>query len=164
MDARRNWLRHLATSNSAQKWARSCDPGLFAGTVRVRTRNTTYLFRNGSCFAVTTGDSDRPATSDFVGMKLVGWLLGDRDQLFLTREWKEGVCAVLWGAGREGELPVALTSPTERYAHFGAAADARPVRVPVPEPEPTYTRANIPMHPGRRPVLDSAVQAIARAF
>ena len=86
MDARRTWLNHLANSNSVQKWAHACDPYLFAGTCRVQTRNTTYLFRNASCFGVTSGNPEHPTLSDFVGMKLVGWLLARDGQLYLTRD------------------------------------------------------------------------------
>ena len=159
MDVRKTWLKHLATSNSVQKWARACDASTFAGTARVQTRNTTYLFRNGSCFAVTTGDPERGATSEFVGMKLVGWLLGDQAQLYLTRQWQPGVCAVLWGA--PSTRPVALTSPTVRFACY-PSADSRPKPAPEREPEPPYTRINLPMQAPT--FLDSAVRAVARAI
>jgi hypothetical protein len=161
MDVRKTWLKHLATSNSVQRWALACDPETFAGTARVQTRNTTYLFRNGSCFGVTTGDPERGAISDFVGMKLVGWLLGDADQLYLARKWQAGVCAVLWGAPGSTR-PVALTSPTVRFARY-VSADARPRPAPIREPDPTYTRINLPMQP-QPTFLDSAVRAIARAI
>jgi len=160
MDARRTWLKHLANSNSVQKWARSCDPALFAGTVRVQTRNTTYLFRNGSCFAVTTGETERQTTSEFVGMRLVGWLRGG-DQLLLTRNWQTGVCAVLWGVPGGASLPVALTSPTQRFAKF-VSGDSRPRAALVAEPDPTYTRINLPMRP--RSASNSSVHAISSAI
>ncbi len=159
MDARKTWLKHLANSRSVRKWAQACDAALFAGTVRVQTRNTTYLFRNGSCFGITHEGRERSTSSGFVGMKLAGWLISDQSQIYLSREWRPGVCAVLWGTDRNGRLPFALTSPTRRFAQFGGAPVERRLRAVVERhADPTLTRINLPMgsaglHSSVRPVV-----------
>jgi hypothetical protein len=161
MDARKAWLTQLAASPSVQDWALACAPATFDGTARVQTRNTTYLFRNGSCFAVTSSDPDRGTTPDFVGMKLVGWLVTDYPQLHLTRVWRTGVCAVLWGVPGRAGLPVALTSPTQRFARFTSTGPQDPTGRPSVDftPDLTFTRINLPM----RQRIESSLRPFARA-
>jgi hypothetical protein len=78
----------------------------------------------------------------------------------LTRDWEAGVCAVLWGTGAPGTLPVALTSPTQRFARFEHVGSTTPRPLFDAEPDPTYTRINLPMHLG---LEGSAVRPVARA-
>src|SRR5579862_6481430 len=46
-------LHKVAASPVLREWAASCPDDTFAGTARIETQHATYLFRNGSCFAVS---------------------------------------------------------------------------------------------------------------
>jgi hypothetical protein len=157
MDARKTWLKELASSPTVHAWAADCAATAFPGTTRVQTRNTTYLFRNGTCFAVTHSDPERPMSSDLVGMRLVGWLMPGSGEPRLSRSWLPGAKAVLWGARGQQGLPVALTSRTTRFAQFTSSAPVEGRERPSFDHalNQTFTRINLPM-PG------SAVRPIAR--
>src|SRR5271169_605473 len=73
-------LHKVASSPALREWAASCPESAFAGTSRVETQHAIYLFRNGSCFAVS-GRGRRAGTTstDLVGMKITGWILPEAD-------------------------------------------------------------------------------------
>lgn len=126
---RRTWWTDLAKDASFQDWAAAADPRLFNGTARLETKNTTYLFRNGSCFAVSYRDPERQPSPEMVGMRLSGWVLTAGNVRRLTRVWQQGACAVLWGTKDAGALPAALTSPSVRFTQYigGQVMEGRPM-------------------------------------
>jgi hypothetical protein len=143
-------VTQLATSRALHVWADGCDSSTFAGTARIETRHTTYLFRNGTCFGVTHRDPSRAPSLGLLGMKIVGWLLpDDADEpdkdvraggMRVSRSWREGARAVLFHKKR-AETDVALTSPTTSFTHV----DATPAPKLDPLAHDTLTRINVPM-------------------
>ena len=132
MDERRAYLKDLA-ARSARRWSSAPLPHCFSGEARIETRNTTYRLRDGVCFDVARREgaglgSSHP--SEFVGMRVVGWLLREAPTSGITHEWQPGAYAVLWRPRQplEAHSAVALTSATHAF---------RPgVRATVPPPLP----------------------------
>jgi hypothetical protein len=86
------------------------DPTTWLGELTVSTRNTMYKFTNGVCTQVhRAGQEGRP--SDFVGMRLAGWLLDEGSAPRVSPTWRPGASAVLLRPGALQDA-VALTSPT----------------------------------------------------
>jgi len=139
-------LHKVASSPALREWAASCPDSTFAGTCRVETQHATYLFRNGSCFAVS-GRGRRAGTTstDLVGMKIAGWLLPDADPkvddearrrasaggVQVSRNWHPGARAVLYGkVGVPGGMRLAVTSPVESFTLYGDGT-VEPTRPPA---------------------------------
>ncbi len=122
MDERRALLKELANS-SVGSWAAAHRPAVFDGSTRVETRNTVYQFLDGVCFAVSRRDASASApdtnstTSDFVGMRIVGFLIHGGDQPTVVQAWRPGAYAVLWRQSALGESSstFALTSQTTGF-------------------------------------------------
>lgn len=161
MVSKSTWLKQVAASPEVHAWAAASDPSVFAGTSRVQTRNTTYLFRNGCCFAVTHADPQRRASLEFMGMRIAGWLIQDLGGLHLSPSWRPQAIAVLWRPRKGkpshlGEGVVALTSPTTRFTQY---ANSAPLDLAAKERShastervlfertlnQTFTRCNLPM-------------------
>ena len=74
-------LKQRLAARSARRWSATPLPECFAGETRIETRNTCYLLRDGVCHAVSRQQELRPGPmphpSEFVGMRVVGWLLRD---------------------------------------------------------------------------------------
>jgi hypothetical protein len=135
MDERRAYLKELA-ARSARRWSASPLPASFAGETRIETRNTVYQLTDGVCHAVSRHEgagAGRQHPSEFVGMRLVGWLMRDDPHAGIRQEWKAGAYAVLWRPRAAGEehSAVALTSTTYAFRVLG-----RPVRLSSPPPLP----------------------------
>jgi len=145
-------LRQVASSPALREWAVSCPESAFAGTSRVETQHAIYLFRNGSCFAVS-GRGRRAGTTstDLVGMKIAGWLLPDADPavddearrrhsvggILVSRNWRPDARAVLFGkVGLFGGMRLALTSPVETFTLYGDG-NVEPTRPPAFDRSPT---------------------------
>ncbi len=138
-------LRQIALSPALHAWALACPEGTFAGTCRVETQHATYLFRNGSCFAVSGRGARGGTTSgELVGMKLAGWLLQDESRASLaaenepfgalavrvSRTFRPAARAVLVGRDTQDGVPrVALTSSVSSFAQY---TDAPPPRMRPP--------------------------------
>ncbi len=127
MASRKAWLKQVAASPEVHAWAAASDPAVFAGTSRVQTLNTTYLFRNACCFAVTHADPQRRASLEFMGMRIAGWLIHDLGGPRLSHTWRPQAMAVLWRPrkGKPSDLGdgvVALTSPTTRFTQYANSA------------------------------------------
>ena len=132
MDERRVYLKQLA-ARSARRWSEAALPDRFAGETRIETRNTCYLLRDGVCHATSRQEGagqGRCHPSEFIGMRVVGWLLREAPTSGVTLEWQPGAYAVLWRprAEYEAHSAVALTSATVAF---------RPaLRASVPPPLP----------------------------
>jgi hypothetical protein len=132
-------LREIACSPGMKSWADSCPETAFAGVCRMETQHATYLFRNGSCFAVS-GRGLRAGTtsSDLVGMRIVGWLLHEDEvtaqaafprevdaapvgKVRVSRNWRAGSRAVLVAKGSflRGTR-TAVTSRSTAFSKFGS--------------------------------------------
>lgn len=117
MDERRALLKELANSTMGS-WAAAHRPPIFDGETRVETRNTVYAFVDGVCCAVTRQDgTPSPTASDFIGMRIVGWLLGGGGQPTVAQAWRPGAYAVLWRQQVVGAnlSTFALTSPSTAF-------------------------------------------------
>jgi hypothetical protein len=154
-------LQKIASSPALRDWALGCPSDLFVGTARVETQHATYLFRNGSCFAVSGRGSRGGTTSaDLVGMKIAGWLLPETDgradddsgkrvaagAIHVSRAWHSGARAVLYGkAGMLGGMRLALTSPVDAFTLFGESGEV--MRPPSFDRSPTgsQTRVGVPI-------------------
>jgi hypothetical protein len=154
-------LHAVAASPALRDWALSCPESTFAGTCRVETRHATYLFRNGSCFAVSgRGPRGGTTSADLVGLKIGGWLLRETDPSFddetrrrvraggirVSRTWRAGARAVLYGkAGPAGGTRMALTSPVDGFTVHGDGTE--PMRPPSFDRSPTgsLTRVGVAM-------------------
>lgn len=112
----RKWLKNLAGT--------SIVPLGLAGSHRLETRHTVYVFRDGVCVDAARRDCDDDASSDvsMIGMRVVGWLLEVEGHRRLIERWIPGARAVLWRAHSE-KTPskIALTSPS-----FGFVACSQP--------------------------------------
>jgi hypothetical protein len=130
-------LRKVASSPALREWAVSCPESAFAGTSRVETQHAIYLFRNGSCFAVSgrgrragTTSTD-PAVDDEARRRhSVGGIL-------VSRNWRPDARAVLFGkVGLFGGMRLALTSPVETFTLYGDG-NVEPTRPPAFDRSPT---------------------------
>lgn len=150
MDPRRAYLKQLA-AQSARYWGSAPLPDCFAGETRIETRNTCYQLRNGICYAVTRHESagaGRMHPSEFIGMRIVGWLMRDAPRQGITHEWQPGAYAVLWRPreGSEEHSAVALTSTSSAFRTVVRVTSpppplpqpvtARPARISTPPPLP----------------------------
>jgi hypothetical protein len=139
MSASRTFRRELATTN-ADAWARATPASKFAGEMRVETRNTIYMFKDGACTGVTRGDrAFRADPTTLVGMRFLGWLADSDARAGLRDAWQPGAYAVLWRPRRANEAAssVALTSAV---AAFTAVRRSSP---PPVRPRPkSMTRMN----------------------
>ncbi|HEY8090583.1 MAG TPA: hypothetical protein VIF09_22130 [Polyangiaceae bacterium] len=138
MDERRAYLKQLA-ARSARRWSATPLPECFAGETRIETRNTCYQLRDGVCHAVSRQQGSGPGRchpSEFVGMRIVGWLLRDAPTSGVTLEWQPGAYAVLWRQRADREhSAVALTSTSVAFR------PALRTSVPPPLPHPVATRS-----------------------
>jgi hypothetical protein len=143
MKARRALLKKLAAITDWDTAKRAA----LDGEAWLETRNTTYRFRDGVCFAVACRDPKKNERAGvLVGMRLVGWLCSSAGSVRFSFAWEAGAAAVLWRAqvdGVEGsEEAMAMTSPTTLFtrgkspASLQALHDARP-----PEDSSTFHRA-----------------------
>ncbi|HEY1697817.1 MAG TPA: hypothetical protein VGG39_36905 [Polyangiaceae bacterium] len=119
MDERRAYLKQLA-ARSARTWSSTPLPSCFAGETRIETRNTLYELRDGVCYAVKRqqgAGTGKRHPSEFIGMRVVGWLMRDAPMQGITLEWQPGAYAVLWRPREAGEehSAVALTSTTHAF-------------------------------------------------
>jgi hypothetical protein len=119
VDQRRAFLKELA-ARSARQWSATPLPATFLGETRIETRNTCYSLLDGVCYAVTrhqgAGEGPR-APSEYVGMRIVGWLMRDAPRQGIAHAWQPGAYAVLWRPreGDEAHSAVALTSATSAF-------------------------------------------------
>ncbi|MFO0677908.1 MAG: hypothetical protein U0169_15330 [Polyangiaceae bacterium] len=89
----------------------------FDGETRIETRNTTYYFVDGVCCEVKRHDGKIP-TSEFIGMRVVGWLVHGGAEAVLEPEFRTGAYAVLYRepSPRENKPGnFALTSPAMAF-------------------------------------------------
>ena len=140
VDERRRYLKQLA-ARSARAWGSTPLPPCFAGETRIETRNTVYQLRDGVCYAVSRRDEASPGRlhpSEYVGMRIVGWLMRDAPQAGISLEWEAGAYAVLWRPRDAGEehSAVALTSTSLAFRRI-----ARAMQAPVPGSEPATVRS-----------------------
>jgi hypothetical protein len=147
MDERRAYLKQLA-ARSARRWSSAPLPECFVGETRIDTRNTCYQLRDGICYAVTRhegGGGGQKHPSEFVGMRIVGWLMRETPRQGIMHEWQPGAYAVLWRPreGDEAHSAVALTSTTQSFRTilrvappptFAQPITTRQGRVPPPPP------------------------------
>jgi hypothetical protein len=140
MTGRKALLKKLA---SVTDWDTARRAAL-EGESWLQTRNTLYRFRDGVCFAVATRDPAKQArASSVLGLRLVGWLVGNEGRGRFTYAWEVGAAAVLWkgGGGNGSDETMALTSPTTTFtrgkspSHLQALHDAAP-----PDDSQTYQR------------------------
>ncbi len=147
MNERRAYLKRLA-SQSARHWSQSPLPAAFVGETRIETKNTVYRLTDGVCHAVSRHDGHvgRMAPSEFVGMRLVGWLMRDDPQAGVSLEWKAGAYAVLWRprAGGEEHSAVALTSSSQAFRLLERRVSSPP---PLPRSVPQGTLLPRPATP-----------------
>jgi hypothetical protein len=86
---------------------------VFSGETSVLTRNTIYRFYDGTCFAVARRDQHpKTAPTDFIGMRILGWLVDEDATPSLSLQWRPGACAVLRRTTESQRDAIALTSPT----------------------------------------------------
>jgi hypothetical protein len=153
MDERRAYLKQLA-ARSARGWGTAPLPECFAGETRIETRNTCYQLRDGVCYAVRRLESagaTRMHPSEFIGMRIVGWLTRDTPRQGITHAWQPGAYAVLWKP-REGDAEhsaVALTSTSSAFRTV--------VRVTAPPPLLPQPAAARPARPSTPPPLPLAI-------
>ena len=87
------------------------DPRSWLGDMAVSTRHTVYRFRDGICIAVHRQDTGNGRGGDYVGMKMIGWLVDEDTAPVVSAEWRPGASAILLRPGANGDS-LALTSPT----------------------------------------------------
>jgi hypothetical protein len=145
-------LHEVASSAALREWALSCPEGTYNGLGRVETQHATYLFRNGSCFAISgRGARGGTTSTDLVGLRIAGWLLPDNDPgiddearkrldaggIRVSRNWRPGARAVLFGkTGFLGGLRLALTSPVDAFTLY-ADGETELTRPPTFDRSPT---------------------------
>mgnify|MGYP001550578525 FL=1 len=108
----RKWLKQLAETKT---WTTAIEPLGLAGSHRLETRHTVYIFRDGVCVDVARRNCDEEQSSadSAAGMRVVGWLLDIEGQRRLVERWLPGARAVMWRApGEKTPGKIALTSPS----------------------------------------------------
>jgi len=107
-------------------------PRTLAGEARIETRNSIYRLLDGVCYRVDRGLGRPNAVdpADFIGMRVVGWLMRDDPSRTLSLEWRAGANAVLWRpkGGSTPRSAVALTSPSVAFRQVAASAPRPPRR------------------------------------
>ena len=136
MKARKEWLEMLA-STSAETWMMAVMPAAFDGFTRIETRRTVYRFDDGVCVEVARRSGESAGVEDCIGMRVVGWLIGEGA---LVPTWRPGARAILWRLEEDGTASVALTSPT-----FGFVAAIRAV-AHDPVTRSLYWRRGVPSY------------------
>jgi hypothetical protein len=93
----------------------SFDPAAWRGEMIVSTRHTVYRLKDGVCTGVHNQDVAHKR-GDFVGMKILGWLVDEDTLPAVSRRWRLGASAILIRPGALGQS-LALTSPTVDFCH-----------------------------------------------
>lgn len=154
MEGRRAFLKEIA-SRSAGLWGLVPLPRSLAGESRLETRNSMYRLRDGVCYRVDRG-LGRPNhvdPCDFIGMRVVGWLLRDDPTRTLSLEWHPGALAVLWRprGSSASRSAVAMTSPSIAFRQVPTSSPriaARSASRPsIPPPLPARVAASGPHAP-----------------
>ena len=92
------------------------DPTPWLGEMTVATSNTSYRFSNGVCTSVHRFD-EKSGRTDFLGMRLVGWLVDEETEPRISAIWRPGASALLLRAGLVRDS-LALTSPTFQIRRY----------------------------------------------
>ena len=117
----RQWLKQLAETKT---WMTAVGPLGLAGTHRLETRHTIYIFRDGVCVDVARRADEESSAQSAIGMRVVGWLLDIEGQRRLVDRWLPGARAVMWRSATErAPSKIALTSPS-----FGFVLCSQPDR------------------------------------
>jgi hypothetical protein len=112
------------------------DPTPWLGDMTVCTSNTSYRFSNGVCTAVQRFD-EKHGRTDFLGMRLVGWLVDEETEPRISAIWRPGASALLLRKGLVRDS-LALTSPTCQIRRSDS-------RLPAQPPPPLALSAGHPM-------------------
>jgi hypothetical protein len=145
MSARKAWLKKLA-SMSKEAWMTAVRPAAMDGTTRVETRRSVYSFEDGICVAVARRDGaedEAPeSTTRVLGMRLVGWMPRDSQELAVSPSWLPGARAILWRpeGPKTGEYALALTSPAFAFVRTASK------EVPAPPISERRPRAAVPAY------------------
>ena len=115
------------------------DAGELAGETRLESLRTIYRFRDGVCVEVERRRDCSPVDGRLVGMRLVGWLVGDR---LFVHAWQQGARGVLWrpvgGGGTVAKTSSTFAFVIDRAQNARAAAPANPP--PARPPMESMTR------------------------
>ena len=145
----RRWLKELAASET-KTWMNAVAPLGLAGTHRLETRHTVYVFENGVCVDVARRNEDDEVSAELtmIGMRVVGWLLEIEGQRRLLGRWMPGARAVLWRPS-SGNAPtrVALTSQSNAFVECSSPPEEQEadetsdyISIPPPPPSGSFTR------------------------
>jgi len=120
------------------------DESVWRGEMIVSTRNTMYRFTNGVCASVLRGDQES-GPSEFLGMRIAGWLVDEASAPRVSPTWRPGASAVLLRPGLLRDA-LALTSPTLQMRRHplkgsGAVRLEPPARIAVAD---SMTRIGVP--------------------
>jgi hypothetical protein len=119
--SRRELIRRLIEEEAVQLFL---DPSAWLGELTVSTRNTVYKFANGICTGVHRAGQPN-ARSDFLGMRLAGWLIDEDSAPHVSPTWRPGASAVLLRPGPIRDA-VALTSATTQIRRSKPAVAPKP--------------------------------------
>ena len=112
----RQWLKQLAATET-KTWMSAVTPLGLDGTLRLETRHTIYVFRDGVCVDVARrGEDEVSGELTMIGMRVVGWLMEVEGSRRLLPRWIPGARAVLFRPPTD-ILPtrIALTSTSYRF-------------------------------------------------
>jgi hypothetical protein len=137
----RQWLKQLAATET-KTWMSAVTPLGLDGTLRLETRHTIYVFRDGVCVDVARrGEDEVSGELTMIGMRVVGWLMEVEGSRRLLPRWIPGARAVLFRPPTD-ILPtrIALTSTSYRFVPCSQTDEvddeAATVRIP-----PSVTQA-----------------------